>query len=37
MYKYVNLKLWFSYEIYFNVSDPDHEFDFYDRIPNERN
>ena len=37
MYKYVNLKLLFSCEIYLNVRDVDHELDYCDRILNERN
>ena len=32
-----DLKLSFSWEIYFIVSDADHELDFCDWIPNERN
>ena len=32
-----DLKLWFSFEIYFNGGDVDLERGFYDRFPNERN
>ena len=37
MYKYVNLKLLFSCEIYLNVGDVHHGLDYCDGIPNERN
>ena len=37
IHKYVNSELWFSCEIYLNVSDAYHELDYCDRIPNERN
>ena len=37
IYKYVNLNLRFSCEICLNVGDTDHELNFCDRIPNERN
>ena len=35
--KYEKLKLWHSYEIYLTVHDGNHEIDFRDRVPNEKN